>query len=120
MEGVTGMMARLSHMQRVAAGGSAMYRTRVFFSDRVRATVATSRTVEPGLSTSLLLSPLGLSRLDSLTLSLLAPQPAPAASAAMRPMPAQSPEARAQDAPARNLYNVLLTSLGKCRRRLPQ
>ena len=35
MEGVTGMMARLSHMQRVAAGGSAMYRTRVFFSDRV-------------------------------------------------------------------------------------
>ena len=42
MEGVTGMMARLSHMQRVAAGGSAMYRTRVFFSDRVRATVATS------------------------------------------------------------------------------
>ena len=43
MEGVTGMMARLSHMQRVAAGGSAMYRTRVFFSDRVRATVATSR-----------------------------------------------------------------------------
>ena len=33
---------RLSHMQRVAAGGSAMYRTRVFFSDRVRATVATS------------------------------------------------------------------------------
>ena len=45
MEGVTGMMARLSHMQRVAAGGSAMYRTRVFFSDRVRATVATSRGV---------------------------------------------------------------------------
>ena len=43
MEGVTGMMARLSHMQRVAAGGSAMYRTRVFFSDRVRATVATSQ-----------------------------------------------------------------------------
>ena len=45
MEGVTGMMARLSHMQRVAAGGSAMYRTRVFFSDRVRATVATSLAV---------------------------------------------------------------------------
>ena len=42
MEGVTGMMARLSHMQRVAAGGSAMYRTRVFFSFRERATVATS------------------------------------------------------------------------------
>ena len=42
MEGVTGMMARLSHMQRVAVGGSAMYRTRVFFSFRVRATVATS------------------------------------------------------------------------------
>ena len=42
MEGVAGMMARLSHMQRVAAGGSAMYRTRVFFSFRVRATVATS------------------------------------------------------------------------------
>ena len=54
MEGVTGMMARLSHMQRVAAGGSAMYRTRVFFSDRVRATVATSptrvgREADPGL-----------------------------------------------------------------------
>ena len=45
MEGVTGMMARLSHMQRVAVGGSAMYRTRVFFSFRVRATVATSRCV---------------------------------------------------------------------------
>ena len=44
MEGVTGMMGRLSHMQRVAAGGSAMYRTRVFFSFRVRATVATSHT----------------------------------------------------------------------------
>ena len=44
MEGVTGMMDRLSHMQRVAAGGSAMYRTRVFFSFRVRATVATSLT----------------------------------------------------------------------------
>ena len=43
MEGVTGMMARLSHMQRVAAGGSAMYRTRVFFSFRVTAAVATSR-----------------------------------------------------------------------------
>ena len=43
MEGVTGMMARLSHMQRVAAGGSAMYRTRVFFSFRVRAPVATSQ-----------------------------------------------------------------------------
>ena len=37
MEGVTGMMARLSHMPRVAAGGPAMYRTRVFFFDRVRA-----------------------------------------------------------------------------------
>ena len=47
MEGVTGMMARLSHMQRVAAGGSAMYRTRVFFSDRVRATVATSHPLAP-------------------------------------------------------------------------
>ena len=34
MEGVTGMMARLSHMPRVAAGGSAMYRTRVFFSEK--------------------------------------------------------------------------------------
>ena len=45
MEGVTGMMARLSHMQRVAAGGSAMYRTRVFFSFRVKAAVATSRYV---------------------------------------------------------------------------
>ena len=44
MEGVTGMMARLSHMQRVAAGGSAMYRTRVFFSFRVTAAVATSLT----------------------------------------------------------------------------
>ena len=44
MEGVTGMMARLSHMQRVAAGGSAMYRTRVF-SFREAATVATSRAV---------------------------------------------------------------------------
>ena len=43
MEGVTGMMARLSHMQRVAAGWSAMYRTRVFFSFRVTAAVATSR-----------------------------------------------------------------------------
>ena len=43
MEGVTGMMARLSHMQRVAAGGSAMYRTRVFFSFRVTAAVATSQ-----------------------------------------------------------------------------
>ena len=42
MEGVAGMMARLSHMQRVAAGGSAMYRTRVFFSFVVTATVATS------------------------------------------------------------------------------
>ena len=48
MEGVTGMMARLSHMQRVAAGGSAMYRTRVFFSDRVRATVATSQSFGEG------------------------------------------------------------------------
>ena len=48
MEGVTGMMARLSHMQRVAAGGSAMYRTRVFFSFRVSAAVATSRLVQPG------------------------------------------------------------------------
>ena len=50
MEGVTGMMGRLSHMQRVAAGGSAMYRTRVFFSDRVRATVATSQLTQHELA----------------------------------------------------------------------
>ena len=48
MEGVTGMMDRLSHMQRVAAGGSAMYRTRVFFSFRVTAAVATRLKALPG------------------------------------------------------------------------
>ena len=47
MEGVTGMMARLSHMQRVAAGGSAMYRTRVFCSFVVVTPTVATKINEP-------------------------------------------------------------------------
>ena len=41
--GLTSMMAWLGRVPRRAAGGPAMYRTRVYFSFRVRATVTTSQ-----------------------------------------------------------------------------